>query len=698
MSYKEIFAVENEEVEERLELVIERIRGIAGEHTVKEPFADYFNKTAQFILDTYQVLIQKQEGKLEPDTITACPLEDLQDTNQKLYADITVGNYKKSYANPAYAVQVFGTEYGSMLSMLYAELRALISYAYEGRKLNYTILCELFSQVYTCFEDEMGTTPREVQQAIYWFFHDYSEVFSEQSVREMVEPENDFFTTILMQSDLSDIRYLYAYGEPVGEDEIRLAQYLNTLPDAEIQKMADTYTEGYRIGFAATGKDITKKATVCVEYPIGMERMVRAAVTNFEKIGLKPTIYRDAVTSFKNRGKAKRGCYSRAVNKQFDYDHKDDKALYMDKAFVERRLETLRMAYEHHKEMAKKHGGPAVIEVFGEAPFEPANQPGVLHYDEKQNHLNVYYASMAGQITNEYIPGEERSFTIIAFPLPSIGDQFAEIFAKTVELNTLDYMLYRDMQQKLIDVLDTGEKVHITGKGDNETDLTVCLYHLNDPSKETIFENCVADVNIPVGEVFTSPVLRGTNGVLHVSQVYLNELKYVDLKITFTDGRITDYTCKNFDSEEENKKYIYENVLMFHETLPMGEFAIGTNTTAYKMARDYQIADKLPILIAEKTGPHFAVGDTCYSHEEDTSTYNPDGKEIVARENEISALRSEDMGKAYFNCHTDITIPYDELDCITVIRSDGTTEDVIRDGMFVVPGTEKLNEPLLAND
>lgn len=98
------------------------------------------------------------------------------------------------------------------------------------------------------------------------------------------------------------------------------------------------------------------------------------------------------------------------------------------------------------------------------------------------------------------------------------------------------------------------------------------------------------------------------------------------------------------------------------------------------MARDYQIADKLPILIAEKTGPHFAVGDTCYSHEEDNVSYNPDGKAIVARENSVSAQRKESVEKAYLNCHTDITIPYEELDNITVIRKDGSTEDIIADG------------------
>ena len=51
--------------------------------------------------------------------------------------------------------------------------------------------------------------------------------------------------------------------------------------------MADTYTEGYRIGFEVTGKDLGKKQTVQLRYPIGFERMVRAAVHNFEKMKFK---------------------------------------------------------------------------------------------------------------------------------------------------------------------------------------------------------------------------------------------------------------------------------------------------------------------------------------------------------------------------------------------------------------------------
>lgn len=190
----------------------------------------------------------------------------------------------------------------------------------------------------------------------------------------MVDASRDFFTRIVMDSDLQDLKYLYYYGEPIGENEIRMAEYMNQLPQEKIQAMADTYTEGYRIGFITTGKDLSIKSTVNVEYAIGMERMVRAAIANFEKMGLKPTIYRNAFSSFRNRGNSKRGCYATSVNRQFDYDHKADKAVYLDKAFVERRLETLRTVYEDKKELAAGYAGPAVIEVFGETLFEPENK------------------------------------------------------------------------------------------------------------------------------------------------------------------------------------------------------------------------------------------------------------------------------------------------------------------------------------
>lgn len=677
----------DEALAERYGLMAERIRGILDECSVSEKYKDYFTGMSEFLLYTIWIYEKKQSGILSERT-----LEECQEDQRRLYRGILPENYDASYANPAYAVKQFGEDAGQLLSFLCSELEGCIAYAFEGKLPELTLLLELFVQVYNCFEAE---DVKEAKQTIYWYFHDYSEIFVENQIRDMIDPENNFFTDIILHADLQDLRYLYQYGLPVGENELGIAAFLNSMSEEEVQAMADTYTEGYRIGFEVTGKDLSKKKTVQIHYQIGFERMIRAAIRNFEKMGLQPTISREPVSSFLNKGGDKRGAYSTSLNRQYDFDHREDKAFYFDKAFVERRLEVLRTVFEQHKVQAAQHGGPAVLEVFGEMPFSPENKKEAIHYDEKQQQLSVYNASVSGQITNEYIRGEERSFTIIAYPVPEIGADFADIFAETVVINTLDYEKYQKMQQNIIDVLDQAEQVQILGKGKNRTDLMVSIRQLDNPEHQTAFENCVADVNIPVGEVFTSPVLAGTNGMLHVSEVFLNGLQYLDLELTFKDGMITSYTCGNFADEEENKKYIRDNVLMHHDTLPMGEFAIGTNTTAYRMARKYKIADKLPILIAEKTGPHFAVGDTCYSHAEDTAVYNPNGKEIVARDNEISILRKEDMSKAYFNCHTDITIPYDELGAITVIKKDGSREDMIRDGLFQVAGAEDLNQPLL---
>ncbi len=689
MSYQEILKPYREEVAERYPLVMERVELMSTEETAALPYRDFFCQAALFLQELRKEEAEITEGRAEKRT-----QEEWQSINKKLYEEILPENYEKSYANPSYAVKMLGEEFGKMFSALYADIRFLITCAYQGRIYDITIFSELLVEIYNCFEAEEAPEVKEIQQIIYWFYHDYGEIFTEMHVMATCCPELDFALSIVMDSNLEDLSYLYRYGAYITQNEIKTAEFLNSLPQEQIQAMADTYTEGYRIGFETTGKDLSKKKYAELRYNIGFERMMRAAVNNFEKMGLKAVVGRGGEFSFTGRDNGSLTVESTQPNRQYLYDHKADKAMYMDKALVERRLEVLKSAYEMHKEDAALYAGPALVEVFGEAGFEPKTNPNAYQYNEKQQKLNVYYANMAGQIVNAYIKGEERSFTIIAYPIPEIGDNFEGIFAKTVEINTLDYKLYQGMQQKMIDVLDEAEYVHITGKGDNKTDLTVAIYPLKDRTKETAFENCVADVNIPVGEVFTSPLLKGTNGHLHVTQVYLNGLKYLDLALDFKDGMISSYTCKNFETEEESRAFLKENLLRHHDTLPMGEFAIGTNTTAYKMGIEYNIQDKLPILIAEKTGPHFAVGDTCYSWAEDTQIFNPDGKEIVARDNEISSKRKEDVEKAYFNCHTDITIPYDELDNITVVRKDGTTVDVIRDGKFVVPGTEELNKPL----
>ena len=675
--------------EMRYELAIERIENIKGENTVSEKYRDYFRTLADFVL-----LVDKLKEKIENGEYYKFSIEELECWNTHLYDDVLGEHYKTSYANPAFATEKFGIEYGRLLSFLYTELRGVIPYAFEKKTEYLDILFELFIEVYNQFEEENEPEYEHVRQTIYWYASDYCDVFLADRIKEQIDPEDNFAADLIMNSDFNDVRYLYYYGEYVSENEKRTAMHLNELPLETIQKMADVYTEGYRIGFVNTGKNLSKKATVNIRYTLGFERVIRIAIENFRKMGLKPTIYRAGVSVLTKRQHLKIGYYGGIANKQYEYDHKDDQALILDRQFMERKLEVMRTTYEQYKDLARRHAGPACMETFGEEPFTPVSKSEAVKLNDKQKEISLEYDSKSSQIVNSYIPGDERSFTIVAYPVPEIGDQYEEIFDEIIKINTLDAKVYEKVQQTIIDALDQGTSVHILGNNGNHTDLRVQLYKLKDPKKETIFENCVADVNIPVGEVFTSPVLEGTNGVLHVSQVYLNELLYKDLEVTFSNGMVADYSCKNFEHELENKEYFLDNVLYRHPTLPLGEFAIGTNTTAYVAAKKYNIADKMPILIAEKMGPHFAVGDTCYSWAEDIKVYNPNGKEIVARDNSVSIQRKEDVSAAYFHCHTDITIPYEELKSITVECADGKEIEIIRDGIFVLPGTEILNEPL----
>ena len=104
-----------------------------------------------------------------------------------------------------------------------------------------------------------------------------------------------------------------------------------------------------------------------------------------------------------------------AANKQYDYDHREDRAYYLDKAYVERGLETWKNAFEEEKVHANGMAGPAVIEVFGEEPFSPETKKEAFRYGEKQQQLCVYEMSQRGQITNQYIKGG-RSAVLRSLP------------------------------------------------------------------------------------------------------------------------------------------------------------------------------------------------------------------------------------------------------------------------------------------
>ena len=256
---------ENELIDERYELVMERIREAAGEDAFGEPLLPFFGTCADFLVMLAKILERSLSGG-----ISSVSTEELAAENHALYADILPGRYERSFADPDHIVPLFesagipdGKKIAQYLSFLYTEIRGLIPYAYEGRKEIFVIFAEFFMEIYTLFRLSAveGGYPEAdaVRDIIYWFESDNCDVIIPDNTASKIDPSDDFLRKIVCTADLSDERYLYLSGEYVTENEIRTAKFLNTLSEDEIRSMADTFTEGYRTGFVKAGKPIDKK-------------------------------------------------------------------------------------------------------------------------------------------------------------------------------------------------------------------------------------------------------------------------------------------------------------------------------------------------------------------------------------------------------------------------------------------------------
>ena len=330
MGYKELNTQTNERYEERLELVVERLEEISRSDELEKDFADYFRVVSEYLLLQSRIAGMAMDGSLQK--MSEAEGKEL---NDKLYTQFTKENYETSYANPAYSVKVFGQEYGQHFAAILNRISSASRYVFEGNIEYLCIYAELVVELYTYFESDEAA-PKAVDDCLHSFMHDYMEIFTDNSINRSFTTKYDYEQEVVENSDISNNAYLYRYGLFVGENEIRSREYLATFSDEEIQSMADTFTEGYRMGFAACNKDITKKSFGDIRYPLGFERVIRCAVRNFEKINLKAILMP----------------YSTSVNKQFDYDHKEDDAIWLDREMGEYSTECRKNAFERIKDIA----------------------------------------------------------------------------------------------------------------------------------------------------------------------------------------------------------------------------------------------------------------------------------------------------------------------------------------------------------
>ncbi|MCB5260214.1 MAG: aminopeptidase, partial [Candidatus Cloacimonetes bacterium] len=653
--------------------LIEKLRGLSI--PADAPLAEFFTHYREIALRSWDYVCLLQQDPLLKKT----SLKELEALYEDVYSTFTPGiNYDNSIQNPDYTHKLYGAEIGPFLSAICSNAGAIRHSGIDGNYVSVRYSLDLFFALWNSPAKSDYNALLNIYKQEHLKIH---ELLVQASYIRRFSPQNDYFYKIVHDADLDDIRYMYRYCAYLSKYDMEMAEFIAAYPPQELAAIARFVVKSWVDGFVRAKKDYKKKKYANLIIPIGMEALGRLIIDELEAIGITALVPQLQGSGF---------------NRQYPYDHRYDSALMLDRDFVDKSLQIGKNTLEEIKDIVAQQAGPIYVELFGETPFSPINKSTTLKLSEEQQQLMREYQARSGQLYYSYYKREEASFTIIAFPSTEIGDKFPEIFADTLRINLLDSKRYATIQQKIIDVLDTAEYVHVKGKGTNETDIKVQMHHLKDPTRETLFENCVADVNIPVGEVFTSPVLKGTTGILHVEDIYLGSLRYFNLKIEFEDGWVKNYSCTNYDNPEESRQYVFENLLFPHKSLPIGEFAIGTNTSAYQMAKKYDIMSLLPILIIEKMGPHFAIGDTCFSHEEDSEHPSfVNGKEMIAVDNEQSAKRKDDPVNAYLMHHTDITLPYEMLEFICAVSHDGKHSDIIRNGRFVIPGTEELNIPLI---
>ena len=533
-----VIVIENDEavLEERIALAKERIASFP-EPLKDQTLRDYFSVLKSFIMRA------EQERK---------ELKRNRTVNEELFRDLEEARYPSSWLNPSFAVKKAGSS-GQLLAVWYAEALSLAASIYE-KKTEYTAaVLETTIQIFNVFEqDDIADKEKAVRDVIYDYLYDYAPMMAGDYLSANCDPGCRFAYDILMNADLTDTgenSWLYSYGERITKEELEAAGLLAKLPEEVIEKMAEAYTGGYIRGFAMTGKDIRKKSAVLCYFPLGFDRFMRAAVRQFEKAGLKVILNRQPVHLINARfsGNVRVGFYG-ASNPQYAFDHREDLALFWGDKLKACRLQAQAAACARMKEKLAQLSGHACVEVFGEPVFTPVQKPEAPVFSEHQLEVNRAYLEQYHELMQDFTPEEETSFTIIAWPVPSVAEAFAgktgmdpfeayrEIFMKLVEINTLPADRWEKIQQHLIDALDRAEYVEVKGRGENETNMKVMLHTLRDPASETNFENCLSDVNIPAGEVFTTPVLTGTTGLLHVGHVYIGGYLFRDLKIRFENG------------------------------------------------------------------------------------------------------------------------------------------------------------------
>lgn len=331
----------------------------------------------------------------------------------------------------------------------------------------------------------------------------------EHNVIESVN-SNNIFTEILMEANDTHFDWLARYGKAISRKDIHMAKHWFALSDKELQRIAKHIADAFFHGFISQSRQIAGRSNVRLLYSIGQEAIAKQVFQEFMERGISPIPLEPQSTS---------------IPYVYELDHRFDEMLNNYVSSQDMLNQFYENSMQKYQQSVENICGFVRVSSFGREAKASRSQ---YAFEPPQKMRDAYqqYQSHVRDVESRILRPDRLSFCSVAFPDIDIGKDFSDIFEEFMHINTEDSAHYEEIQQQLIDILDTCDSVHIQGLGLNKTDIHICFRKELDAKTQSNFLNCGGDLNIPYGEVFTTPSLTGTEGVYFVNEIFIQNNYY----------------------------------------------------------------------------------------------------------------------------------------------------------------------------
>ncbi len=684
---------------------------------------------------SYLLNLSKLESKWVPDYYQTASLAALTGIQQDLYGDLMDG-YSQSYANPEYMVAWVGKELGPVLALFAALFHGGATHAFYHRRFMLLPLFELYFQLHHLLlkkqvrADELISLYRS-------FIMDNLSMSMEMDFHQRMDVSDRYIEDILDREDLTEPYYLYTLGLPVPAKARIWQKFFKNLPEDRIERMAKAAGESFIQG--ALEKDPQKEKTlVRILYPFGCERLAKKVEAVLNQQGYEGMLRPDIDHIF---------------SPKVAQDHRYDLARIFGQDELAQRAQILITLTEENTSLLQGFAGQ--ITLVSEETAEP--EPALPQTAENELHRKPegYISEMTRSIQRQMVRQKHETFNDLGYFTSIARVTVLLPSVESGEPNQLEKLSGRfdryvtaaekrmDSSRSLINVfgvLEGAEGLYLEGKGDNETDLVL------DFTVKGWKNACDSSLNsclLPGGYLVFKPNLHLTNGLLHLEKSVIMGMSLTDLKLTFDEGRVTGMSCREEETEEDAVKEKLSTIINTVKGLPLTEAVLAMNTDWYCQWMQNKEADPedLPQALTASRIPSIVLGRSLFdvgASENDllarSCQFAPDDKiaadgrgkdqkenadlpkqqsddqtdQPSSQEEEPSSPSSlEDTGEGKTDINEDgyedlsrlpsirLTIPFESIGRLSVIRQSQLSQDLIREGLFVPIGTDSLNTPLL---